>query len=94
MADLVSLDLSAIGGAASDARAIKRVFDESEHTAQAAADAAGHPDLAHAIERFASTWDDRRQDFAENLGKLAGVLTEIDRAFTEIDRSLATPEEN
>ncbi|MET4158750.1 hypothetical protein [Agromyces sp. PvR057] len=94
MADLVRLDLAAIGGAASDARAIKRVFDESDDSARAAAGAAGHPDLAHAIDRFASTWDDRRQDFAENLGTLAGVLTEIDRAFTEIDRSLAAREEN
>lgn len=94
MADMVSLDLSAIGGAASDARTIKRVFEQSEHTAQAAAEAAGHADLAHAIERFASTWDDRRRDFAENLGRLAGVLSEIDRAFTELDRSLATREEH
>lgn len=92
MGDLIRLDLVAIGEAADDARSIRREFDESDDSANAAAAACGHRDLASTVERFASTWDDRRQGFAENLGTLGSALQGIEQAFAELDRSLATAE--
>jgi hypothetical protein len=92
MADLIQLDLTTIGAAAEQARSITRTFDESDDSAQRAAEACGHDELADTVERFASTWDDRRRDFAENLDALARALEGITRAFAELDRSLATSE--
>ncbi|WP_156891483.1 hypothetical protein [Agromyces subbeticus] len=89
---MIRLDLAAIGDAAADARSIRREFDESDDTSRQAAAACGHAGLAGTVERFASTWDDRRSGFAENLGKLGGALQGIEQAFTELDRSLATSE--
>lgn len=92
MGDLIRLDLAAIGSAADDARSIRREFDDSDDSASEAAAACGHRDLASTVERFASTWDDRRRDFAENLGTLGSALQGIEQTFAELDRSLATTE--
>lgn len=90
MSGMIRLDLAAISGAAGRARQVQRVFDDSEDSAGQAADACGHAGLADAVERFASTWEERREGFAENLGKLGGALEDIDRAFRELDRSLVS----
>lgn len=89
MTGMIRLDLASVRGAAEDARLIRSTFDTSDDTAQSAAAACGHDELANAIERFASTWDDRRSGFVANLGDLATALHAIDEAFTDLDRSLA-----
>jgi len=92
MSDLIRLDLTVVSDAATQARTVKRTFDASDDSAHAAAAACGHDGLADTVERFASTWDDRRRDFADNLEKLAGALGDIEQAFNDLDRSLATSE--
>ncbi len=88
MAGMVRLDLGDISATAARADGIRRTFDASDDSSRQAADACGHADLAHAIRRFASTWDDRRQGMSDSLETLAGVLTGIHDAFTQIDRHL------
>lgn len=90
MTGMIRLDLASIRGAADDARVIRSTFDTSDDSARSAAAACGHDELATTIERFASTWDDRRAGFVANLGDVATALHSIDDAFTELDRSLAT----
>jgi ABC-type transporter Mla subunit MlaD len=92
LSDLIRLDLSVVSDAASQARTVKRTFDASDDSAHTAASACGHDGLAETVERFASTWDDRRRDFADNLDKLAGALGDIEQAFRELDLSLSTSE--
>jgi hypothetical protein len=88
MSGLVRLDLGRVRDAGSTAARVRSVFDESDHTARAAADACGHDGLADAVTRFADSWDDRRSDFAEALGSLSRSLQAISTAFTELDESL------
>jgi hypothetical protein len=90
MTGLIRLDLASIRDAADNARVIRSTFEASDDSARSAASACGHDDLAATIERFASTWDDRRAGFVVNLGDVATALRSIDDAFTELDRSLAT----
>lgn len=89
MPGMIRLDLASIRSAADDATRIRSAFDASDDTARAAAAASGHDGLASAIERFASTWDDRRRGYAESVGELAAALDAIEQAFGELDRSLA-----
>ncbi|WP_448005885.1 hypothetical protein [Agromyces bauzanensis] len=86
---MIRLDLASIRGAADDATRIRSAFDASDDTARAAAAASGHDELARTIERFASTWDDRRRGFAEHIGDVAAALDAIERSFADLDRSLA-----
>ncbi|QKJ20369.1 hypothetical protein HQM25_14030 [Microbacterium hominis] len=85
---MIRLDLAAIGATARRARRIRTVFDTSDDSARRAAEACGHDELAGTVERFASTWDDRRRGMSDSLGTLAGVLDEIHDAFSQLDRSL------
>lgn len=88
MGGLVRLDLGRVQDAGSTAARVRSVFDGSDDSARSAAGACGHDGLADAVIRFADSWDDRREGFAEALGSLSRSLTAISTAFSDLDRSL------
>lgn len=89
MTGMIRLDLAVIRSTADDATRLRAAFDSSDDTARDAAAACGHDELAATIERFASSWDDRRRGFAEDVGGIAAALDDIGRAFAHLDRTIA-----
>lgn len=87
--DRVQLDLGAIALAATNATTIKSTFDDSGDSSDRVAEACGHDGLADAVTEFADSWDDRRANFAENLGTLATTLTALCTAFRDLDQRMS-----
>ena len=88
MGELIRLNLGQIDEAVAASARIGRVFDATEGSAHAAADACGHDGLADAVRRFADNWDHHREKFADALDALGGSLSAIASGFRELDSSL------
>lgn len=86
---MIRLDLDVVQGAADDAGAVASDFASSDTSASSASDSCGHDGLAGVIDDFASKWDRRRGEFAENLTTVSEALEAISTSFRELDATFA-----
>jgi hypothetical protein len=88
VAGTLKVDTSTVREAGRQIEFVAREFDSAERIADDYAERAGHPDVAHELQRFADTWDDHRKDLLEAIGGLGEAAIACADAYEQTEAEL------
>lgn len=83
------VDTAQVRDLATDLGTVHRELTGADDNSRTVADAVGHDGLADSLRRFATAWDDRRREIADQLTDLREAAGAIADSFDETDSELA-----
>lgn len=84
----LNIDGAGLEALLGDLDRVRTDFETAGSSVQLAAEACGHARLAAKVTSFATNWNDRRAQLAQQITELGEALSTIDRTFTEVDGEL------
>lgn len=87
--DQLTVDILLLDAAGIDIARIHSEFTGATARADSLSDAVGHAGLAERVEAFASSWDKRRSELAEQLDTVRKHLDTVVEGFRTTDEELA-----
>ena len=84
----LNIDGAGLEALLGDLDRVRTDFETADSSAQLTAEACGHARLAAKVTSFATNWNDRRAQLAQQITELGEALSTIDQTFAEVDGEL------
>ena len=88
MAEL-EVELAALRDMAYSLKELKHEFENQDAQVSGYDDAVGSPEIAGALDDFASNWSDKRKELGEMLEQVAGYAMLAHDAYSETEQTLS-----
>lgn len=85
-----SVDLASVQDLAARLRGLKQQFEGLEDDMEATAAVLGSPEVADALEAFASNWSDKRRQIVRELDEVAGYAVAAADAYAACEAELSS----
>ena len=89
MTGTLRVNTTTVRDVATDLTTVHSELTDADARSQDVADAVGHSGLGDSLRRFATAWDDRRSEIADQITGLREAATAIADSFEDTDNELA-----